>query len=113
MFNWLQSFDKRYPYLIVMLLLFVGSGLLYARLVGYITRPTVLGVFLIGEGIYLFYKRFIKKPKKDENQFSHEVADAMASKIKFEAEQHRKNRDSHNYMKMHHDEEDKIVETSE
>ena len=30
----------------------------------------------------------------------------MASKIKFEAEQHRKNRDSHNYIRMASDEEE-------
>tara|TARA_B100000003_G_scaffold171172_1_gene158632 strand:- start:2914 stop:3234 length:321 start_codon:yes stop_codon:yes gene_type:complete len=106
MFNWLKSFDKKYPYLIVMLLIFVGSGLLYSRLMGYIQRPTVLGFFLIGEGIYLFYKRFLKKLKEDKNKLSHEVADAMASKIKFEAEQHRKNRDMYNYIKISNDEEE-------
>ena len=35
-----------------------------------------------------------------------DVAEVMASKIKFEAEQHRKNRDSHNYIRMASDEEE-------
>ena len=50
------------------------------------------------------------KIKKDDSfnkkkQISGEVAEAMASKIIFEAEQHRKNRDRYNYMKINRDEE--------
>ena len=108
MFNWFKSFDKKYPYVIVVLLILIGSTLLYLRLADYIKRPTVIGVFIIGEGFYLLYKRFIKKDNKNnkENQISDEAAEAMASKIKFEAEQHRKNRDSHNYIRMASDEEE-------
>ena len=104
MFNWFKSFDKKYPYVIVVLLILIGSTLLYLRFADYIKRPTVIGVFIIGEGFYLLYIRFIKKNKK--NQISDEAAEAMASKIKFEAEQHRKNRDSHNYIRMASDEEE-------
>ena len=39
-------------------------------------------------------------------QLSDEAAEAMASKIKFEAEQHRNNRDSYNYIKMNNGEEE-------
>ena len=108
MFNWFKSFDKKHPYVIVVLLILIGSTLLYLRLADYIKRPTVIGVFIVGEGFYLLYKRFIKKDNKNnkENQISDEAAEAMASKIKFEAEQHRKNRDSHNYIRMASDEEE-------
>ena len=108
MFNWFKSFDKKYPYVIVVLLILIGSTLLYLRFADYIKRPTVIGDFIIGEGFYLLYKRFIKKDKKNkkENHISDEAAEAMASKIKFEAEQHRKNRDSHNYIRMASDEEE-------
>ena len=107
MLNWFKSFDKKYPYVIVVLLILIGSTLVYVCLAGYIKRPTVIGVFIIGEGFYLLYKRFIKKEKNNkENQISDEAAEAMASKIKFEAEQHRKNRDSHNYIRMASDEEE-------
>lgn len=45
------------------------------------------------------------KIKKEDSfnkkkQISREVAEAMASKIIFESEQHRKNRDRYNYMKI-------------
>ena len=50
------------------------------------------------------------KIKKEDSfnkkkQISDEVAEAMASKIIFESEQHRKNRDRYNYMKFNSDEE--------
>ena len=60
------------------------------------------GVILIC-GLVPFY--FSKNNKKGK-QISDEVAEAMASKIKFEAEQHRKNRDNHNYAKMAYEEEE-------
>ena len=44
---------------------------------------------------------------KDKNmQMNDEIEEAMASKIKFEAEEYRKNRDSHNYVKMAYEEEE-------
>ena len=55
------------------------------------------------DGLVPFY--FSKNNKKGK-QISDEVAEAMASKIKFEAEQHRKNRDNHNYAKMAYEEEE-------
>ena len=44
--------------------------------------------------------------QKETTSVSDDVAEAMASKIKFEAEQHRKYRDSHNYIRMASDEEE-------
>ena len=44
--------------------------------------------------------------QKKTKSVSDDVAEAMASKIKFEAEQHRKNRDRHNYIRMASDEEE-------
>ena len=44
--------------------------------------------------------------KKTKRPMSDEVAKAMASKIIFEATQHRKNRDSYNFVKMTSEEEE-------
>ena len=78
----------------------------------------IIGIKTVYEGNYLdkdywfsfiilisafipFY--FSKNNKKD--QISSEVAEAMASKIKFEAEEHRNNRDSYNFVKIAYEEE--------
>jgi len=106
MLNWFKLFDKKYPYLIIVLLILIGLALLYVRLAGYTNRPTFLGVFILGEAFYLFYKRFLKPKGKNNNKLNDDVAEAMASKIKFEADQHRKDRDSHNYVKISYDEEE-------
>ena len=61
---------------------------------------TILGIIIgIGTGFVLVYK-FQKDVLNIEKNLSDEVVEAMASKIKFEAEQHRKNRDMHNYIRM-------------
>ena len=46
-----------------------------------------------------------KEDSFNKKKISGEVAEAMASKIIFESEQHRKNRDRYNYMKINSDEE--------
>ncbi len=47
-----------------------------------------------------------KGASNQKNQLSDEVTEAMVSKMKFEAEQHRKNRDRYNYIKMTGEEEE-------
>ena len=47
MFHWFKSFDKKYPYVIVVLLILIGSTLLYLLFADYIKRPTVIGVLII------------------------------------------------------------------
>jgi len=60
MINSLKKFDKRYPFVLVVFLILLGSGLLYARLMNYIRWPNVMGIVIIGEGVYLLYKRYLK-----------------------------------------------------
>ena len=56
-----KKLDKEYPYLIVAILIGVGSILIVALVLGYILRPRILGFAMVGEGLYLYYKRYIKK----------------------------------------------------
>ena len=56
-----KKLDKDYPYLIIALLVGVGSILIFALVLGYIQRPRVIGFAMVGEGLYLYYKRYIKK----------------------------------------------------
>ena len=58
----------------------------------------VFAFLLIGD-FFLRYKASKKQPQKGMTKISDGVANAMASKIIFESQQHRKNRDSHNYIK--------------
>ena len=60
MINSLKKFDKRYPFVLVVFLILLGSGLLYARLMNYIRWPNVMGIIIAGEGVYLYYKRYLK-----------------------------------------------------
>ena len=48
----------------------------------------------------------MQKKGAKKNQISDEAAEAMVSKMKFEAEQHRKKRDRYNYIKMTGEEEE-------
>ena len=57
-------------------------------------------------GLVLYSKIRMNESSNQKIQLSDEAAEAMASKIKFEAEQHRKNRDSYNYIKMNNEEEE-------
>ncbi len=57
-------------------------------------------------GLAFGSKMRVNKSSNQKIQLSDEAAEAMASKIKFEAEQHRKNRDSYNYIKMNNEEEE-------
>lgn len=57
----------------------------------------VFAFFLIGD--FFRYKASKKQSQKGMTKISDGVANAMASKIIFESQQHRKNRDSHNYIK--------------
>jgi hypothetical protein len=60
MINYLKELDKRYPYFLILFLVLLGCGLIYARYVNYIRWPNALGFVIVGEGIYLFYKRYLK-----------------------------------------------------
>ena len=56
-----KKLDKEYPYLIIAVLIGIGSILIAALFLGYIQRPRGIGFALVGEGLYLYYKRYIKK----------------------------------------------------
>ena len=56
-----KKLDKEYPYLIIAVLIGIGSILIATLFLGYIQRPRVIGFALVGEGLYLYYKRYIKK----------------------------------------------------
>ena len=60
MINYFKELDKRYPYFLILFLVLLGCGLIYARYVNYIRWPNALGFVILGEGIYLFYKRNLK-----------------------------------------------------
>ena len=60
-----------------------------------------LGIALGAGAAFTMQKMGAKK-----NQISDDVAEAMVSKMKFEAEQHRKKRDRYNYIKMTGEEEE-------
>ena len=60
MMNWFKSFDKNYPFIVIVMLLLFGSLLIYLRAMDHIERPIILGYAMVGEGLYLFYKRYIK-----------------------------------------------------
>jgi len=60
MINWLKEFDKRYPYVLILFLILLGLGLIYVRIMNYISWPNALGFVIVGESIYLFYKRYLK-----------------------------------------------------
>jgi len=60
MINWLKEFDNRYPYVLILFLILLGCGLIYARIMNYISWPNALGFVIVGESIYLFYKRYLK-----------------------------------------------------
>ena len=78
------------------------SGVAIGAIFDFYSFGIVFGIVL---GIVVGSK--IKKEDSFNNkkQISGEVAEAMASKIIFESEQHRKNRDRYNYMKINSDEE--------
>jgi len=56
-----KRIDKEYPYLIIAVLVGVGSILIAALVLGHIQRPRVIGFAMVGEGLYLYYKRYVKK----------------------------------------------------
>ena len=60
MMNWFKTFDKNYPFIVIVMLLLFGSLLIYLRAMNYIERPIILGYAMVGEGLYLLYKRYIK-----------------------------------------------------
>ena len=59
--NTIKRIDKEYPYLIIAILVGVGSILIAALLLGYIQKPRIIGFAMVGEGLYLYYKRYVKK----------------------------------------------------
>tara|TARA_B100001142_G_scaffold250726_1_gene250903 strand:+ start:197 stop:385 length:189 start_codon:yes stop_codon:yes gene_type:complete len=60
MINYFKELDKKYPSFLVLFLALIGFGLIYARYVNYIRWPNALGFVIVGESIYLFYKRYLK-----------------------------------------------------
>ena len=57
----IKRIDKEYPYLIIAILVGVGSIHIAALVLGYIQRPRIIGFAMLGEGLYLYYKRYVKK----------------------------------------------------
>ena len=81
--------------------LWSAFGVVFGIVLGVVFDYGGLGiVFGIALGIGIVFTIKKNSPSEQKIQLSDEAAEAMASKIKFEAEQHRKNRDSYNYMKM-------------
>ncbi len=84
-----------------------GAGLAIGIAIGVSLNNIVLGIctgVAIGAGLASTMKK--NGSSNPINQLSDEAAEAMASKLKFEAEQHRKNRDSYNYIKITKEEEE-------
>jgi hypothetical protein len=63
MMNWFKAFDKNYPFILIAMLIFLGGLLIYLRAMDYIERPIILGYAMVGEGLFLLYKRYIKQYK--------------------------------------------------
>ena len=61
MMNWFKTFDKNYRFILIAMLIFLGGLLIYLRAMDYIERPIILGYAMLGEGLYLIYKRYIKQ----------------------------------------------------
>lgn len=61
--NWFKAFDKNYPFILIAMLIFLGGLLIYLRAMDYIERPIILGYAMVGEGLFLLYKRYIKQYK--------------------------------------------------
>ena len=78
-------------------------GIVFGVALDNLSIGIVSGVTL---GLVLDSKMQANESSNQKIQLSDEAAKAMASKIKFEAEQHRKNRDSYNYIKMNNEEEE-------
>ena len=84
-----------------------GAGLAVGITIGVSLNNVVLGIGLavaIGAGLSFTIQK--NATSNTKNQLSDEAVEAMANKIIFEAEQHRKNRDSYNYIKMVKEEEE-------
>ena len=56
-----KKLDKEYPYLIIAILVGLGSILIFALVLGHIQRPRIIGFAMVGDGLYLYYKSYIKK----------------------------------------------------
>ena len=96
--NWFNNLNIVNTILFVFLLNTIGVTIIYLKLNGIIPMGYFIGVGLIIESFIILYKKYnfraaakVKLDKKKSKLLiSDEVANAMASKIKFEAEQHRK-----------------------
>ena len=85
----------------------VAFGVVFGIVLGVAFDNVGLGIALgIAFGAGAGSKMQKNDSSSQKNQISDKVAEAMAGKIKFDAEQHRKNRDSHNYIKMNNEEEE-------
>ena len=96
-----EKMEKKYK-----IVLGASLGAVFGIFFGAFIENTILGIILgIGSSFVLVYKSQ-KNVLNIEKNLSDEVVEAMASKIQFEAEQHRKNRDMHNYIRMTSNEEE-------
>ena len=81
-------------------------GLVFGVLIGTVFNYLIVGIASgISLGIVIGSTINRNDPFNKKIQISGKTAEAMASKIIFEAEQHRKNRDRYNYMKINSDDE--------
>tara|TARA_B100000902_G_C27037803_1_gene777807 strand:- start:440 stop:751 length:312 start_codon:yes stop_codon:yes gene_type:complete len=96
--NWFNNLNSVNTILFVLLLDTIGVTIIYLKLNGIIPVGYFIGIGLVIESFIILYKKYIVSAaakvkldkKKSKLPISDEVANAMASKIKFEAEQHRK-----------------------
>ena len=96
--NWFNNLNSANTILFVFLLNTIGVTIIYLKLNGIIPMGYFIGAGLVIESFIILYKKYIVRAaakvkldkKKSKLLISDEVANAMASKIKFEAEQHRK-----------------------
>ena len=100
--NWLKK--PASPILRNIFLATLTINVVVMIVIGQYLASVAFAFILIGD--IFRYKTNKKQMKKETISVSDDVAEAMASKIKFEAEQHRKNRDRHNYIRMASDEEE-------
>ena len=96
--NWFNNLNSVNTILFVLLLDIIGVTIVYLKVSGIIPMGYFIGVGLVIESFIILYKKYIVSAaakvkldkKKSKSLISDEVANAMASKIIFEAEQHRK-----------------------
>ena len=100
--NWLKK--PASPIIRNIVLATLTINVIVMIVIGQYLASVAFALILIGD--IFRHKTNKQQMQKETTSVSDDVAEAMASKIKFEAEQHRKYRDSHNYIRMASDEEE-------